>query len=63
MIYSLLKTYELVSTAMHLVECRVCKAKTDHKIVQVTDNLPPDTHVLECLGCGVLGVTRWRQDA
>jgi len=46
--------------AMPLVECRVCKSKKDHKIVEVTDNLPPDIHVMECLGCGVLGVMRWQ---
>ena len=36
--------------------CRVCKKIQNHKIVTVTDNLPPDVHVLECMGCGVLGV-------
>ena len=36
--------------------CRVCKTTQSHKIVIVTDKLPPDVHVLECMGCGVLGV-------
>jgi|694.fasta_scaffold154738_7 MinD superfamily P-loop ATPase len=48
--------------AMPLVECRVCKAKTDHKIVVVTENLPDYVHVMECNGCGVLGVMSWKQD-
>jgi hypothetical protein len=38
--------------------CRICKKIQSHKIVTVTDNLPPDVHVLECMGCGVLGVMR-----
>lgn len=40
------------------INCRVCKTKQKHKIVKITDNLPPDVHVLECMGCGVLGVAR-----
>jgi len=36
--------------------CRVCKKIRNHKIVTVTDTLPPNVHVLECMGCGVLGV-------
>jgi hypothetical protein len=39
-------------------KCRVCKKTQKHKIVTITDNLPPDVHVLECMGCGVLGVMR-----
>ena len=42
--------------------CRVCKAVKPHVIVIVNDNLPADTHVMECQGCGVLGVMRWHQD-
>lgn len=42
--------------------CRVCKAVMPHTVVVVNDNLPPDTHVMECGGCGVLGVMRWKQD-
>ena len=36
--------------------CRICKAVMEHMIVKVTDNLPPNVEVLECMGCGVLGV-------
>ena len=42
--------------------CRVCKEVKPHKVVIVANDLPPDTHVMECLGCGVLGVMRWKQD-
>lgn len=48
--------------AQLLIECRICKIKTAHRIVQVANDLPPDTHVMECGGCGVLGVMRYRQD-
>lgn len=37
-------------------DCRVCKKNTAHKIVTVTDKLPANVHVLECIACGVLGV-------
>ena len=37
-------------------DCRICKVSQNHKIVRVTDELPANVHVLECLGCGVLGV-------
>jgi hypothetical protein len=37
-------------------DCRICKVNRDHRIVRVTDKLPANVHVLECLGCGVLGV-------
>lgn len=37
-------------------DCRICKANLDHRVVRVTDKLPANVHVLECLGCGVLGV-------
>jgi hypothetical protein len=40
------------------INCRVCKKIQLHTIVKITDNLPPDVHVLECRGCGVLGVSR-----
>jgi len=42
--------------------CRICKTVMPHTVVIVSDNLPPDTQVLECNGCGVLGVMRFRQD-
>jgi transcription elongation factor Elf1 len=37
-------------------DCRVCKKNTVHKVVTVTDKLPANVHVLECIACGVLGV-------
>lgn len=39
------------------LDCRVEKKATMHKIVQVTDNLPPNVHCVECTSCGVLGVS------
>jgi len=42
--------------------CRVCKAVKPHTIVVVTDKLPDYVHVMECNGCGVLGVMSWKQD-
>lgn len=44
------------------INCRICKKITPHTVVKVADNLPPDTHVLECDSCGVLGVMRFKQD-
>lgn len=44
--------------AIASINCRVCKKTQKHRIVKITDNLPPDVHVLECMGCGVLGVSR-----
>jgi hypothetical protein len=44
--------------ATALTNCRVCKKTQKHKIVVITDTLPPDVHVLECMGCGVLGVSK-----
>jgi hypothetical protein len=38
------------------LDCRVEKKSTDHKIVIVTDQLPPNVHCVECLSCGVLGI-------
>jgi hypothetical protein len=40
-------------------DCRsaVCKGKNTKHIVRiVVDTLPPNVHVVECMGCGVLGV-------
>jgi hypothetical protein len=35
----------------------VCKGRnTNHRVRMVTDKLPPNVHVLECLACGILGV-------
>lgn len=45
------------------IKCRVCKEIQKHKVVTITDNLPPDVHVLECLGCGVLSVAQVQIDA
>ena len=42
--------------------CRICKAVMNHKIVRVVDNLPPNLAVLECLGCGVLGIHFLKSD-
>jgi hypothetical protein len=39
------------------LDCRVEKKSTDHKIVHVTDNLPPNVHCVECMSCGVLGIS------
>jgi len=36
--------------------CRVCKAVQDNKNITEFGNLPPGVLVVECLGCGVLGV-------
>jgi hypothetical protein len=37
--------------------CRVCKKKTDAKIViEFTELLPPGLKCLECSKCGVLGI-------
>lgn len=43
-------------------ECRICKKVQPHSIVNVSNDLPEYTHVMECQGCGVLGVMRWKQD-
>jgi hypothetical protein len=46
------------------LDCRVEKKSTEHKIVKVTDNLPPYVHCVECLSCGVLGIRSFEaQDA
>ena len=37
-------------------DCRICKVSKTHRVVRVTDKLPANVHVLECMGCGVLGV-------
>ena len=36
--------------------CRICKNIQDHNNVTEFDNLPPGVLVVECLGCGVMGV-------
>lgn len=38
-------------------KCRVCKKITDQEIIpEFSVTLPPNLYVLECHGCGVLGV-------
>jgi hypothetical protein len=36
--------------------CRICKKVTLQLTRRVTDLLPPNVHVLECMQCGVLGI-------
>jgi hypothetical protein len=36
--------------------CRICKAVKDHTNITEFENLPPGVLVVECLGCGVMGV-------
>ena len=36
--------------------CRICKNVQDHKTISEFDTLPPGVLVVECLGCGVMGV-------
>jgi len=45
------------------LDCRVEKKSTEHKIVKVTDNLPPNVHCVECMSCGVLGIQMFEVDA
>jgi hypothetical protein len=44
------------------LDCRVEKKSTEHKIVKVTDNLPPFVHCVECLSCGTLGISTFQLD-
>lgn len=38
-------------------KCRICKKVTDQEIIpEFSVTLPPHLYVLECQGCGVLGV-------
>jgi len=37
-------------------ECRKCKKITNQLERIVTDNLPPNVKVLECIVCGIMGV-------
>ena len=39
-----------------LANCRLCKKTTMQRERIVTDKLPPNVKVLECLKCGVMGV-------
>jgi hypothetical protein len=36
--------------------CRICKNIQDHTKITEFDNLPPGVLVIECMGCGVMGV-------
>ena len=38
--------------------CRKCKKKTIHITHIVTDNLPPDLKVVQCVECEVMGIAR-----
>ena len=38
------------------LQCRVCKEAMSHIIRQEFDTLPPNTYLVECYGCGVLGI-------
>lgn len=40
----------------HMAQCRLCKKITMQRERIVTDQLPPNVKVLECLKCGVMGV-------
>jgi hypothetical protein len=44
------------------LDCRVEKKSTDHKIVKVTETLPPNVHCVECMSCGVLGIQLFKDD-
>jgi len=37
--------------------CGMCKTDMLHRVRYVSDLLPPNVHVLECTGCGNLGIT------
>lgn len=40
------------------LRCRLCKAIKDHEIIpEFSVTLPPHLAVVECYGCGVLGVS------
>jgi hypothetical protein len=42
--------------AMLRFNCRICKVLTNHRNITEFNNLPPGLLVVECLGCGVMGV-------
>jgi uncharacterized Zn finger protein len=44
------------------LKCRLCKTKMPHKLRQEFENLPQNAYLVECEGCGVLGIeliARW----
>ena len=44
------------------LDCRLCKTKMLHKLRQEFENLPQNAYLVECEGCGVLGIkliARW----
>jgi len=41
---------------MYPFNCRICKIKSQGIVRIVGDTLPPGIEVLECTGCGNLGV-------
>ena len=42
--------------AMLRFNCRICKNIQDHTNITEFNNLPPGVLVIECRGCGVMGV-------
>jgi len=38
-----------------LLDCRLCKKKTRHTIIDEFD-LPPSTRCVQCVSCGVMGI-------
>ena len=42
---------------LHLtLDCRICKKKRAHTIIEEFDQLPPNLYCVQCTGCGVMGV-------
>jgi hypothetical protein len=50
------KSCEVVLMLTASVKCRICKKVVEHHERIVTDNLPDHVAVLECTGCGALGI-------
>lgn len=49
---------------MAKLKCRVCKSVQDHKVIpEFSRTLPPHLAVVECFGCGVLGVQMLKYEA
>ena len=43
-------------------QCRAEKTLTDHQIVNVTNNLPPYMHVVQCQSCGHVGMGLFEEE-
>ena len=44
------------------IKCQICKEKMPHKLRQEFQNMPTNAYLVECEGCGVLGIkliSRW----